>query len=1389
MRQPFVLVLTALILLSAFAAGAAEGRAPVRPNATSETPGHHLLPTSAASAAPLSRITMADTTILGEWTFDDGMGGPDPQGWTTVDRTVQIGTFFHVDDFAGLNWNPPFEGARSLWCGARPCAMPDVCSYASLPGYGNGWDQRFESVAFPATGDVNMAYLIRWDTEPSYDFVYVQYQSRSGRWNTLRTYSGSGAWSHSVTAPADSLAGSVRFRFLFQSDDAFSDEDGLFDTDGAVIIDMIEVASGGTIDYQDFESEAVGATATVDGHWTATMAPVYGNFAGLFDGSTVLQEDSLVTNNTHFWAFFNGSPVSYACGGHPEQMAVPFSMTSEGEPVYLSNAIRSPAIPLAGVTLGSVILSFDVYRDLPLDNLVFYDWDIRSRVGGMWRSWKNRDYVYYGSQKDWFATAFEVADLIDPNATDIQIRISARDLCLYWCGVNGSGNCHSQAPLVDNVRLVSFSDEYFVTNVNASGPGSLRQAIVDANATPGASRIGFDIPGAGPHTIFTPTFPTITSPLIIDGRSQPGYAGSPLIWLRGIIHAPGTVNCFIVEATRCEFYGLKLEDFGHSTTPQGNGITINSDNCVVRACVLEFCGTGVAIDGDGNTIGGVLAGEPNTIQTCAERAVYVVAGTGNTIRGNSMNGSLQFGIDLAPMGVTPNDSQDADTGPNDLLNFPELEYVVYGAPGAVAGYLFGTPHEVMTIDFYASPVCDQSGNGEGAVYLGSTTSTILPEDMASRFYALLDNVPAGQVVTATATDSRGNTSEFSACNSVAGSAFVVTNTLSTGAGSLAAAISAANASSDLSIIRFDIPGAGPHRIYTGGFPALSNNTIIDGFTQAGASPNTNPLGQPDNAVIKIEICGSSPNATNGIAVGGNVYQSQIAGLSIIGFRTGIRLLSNSNSQLVQGCRIGVDASGSVAIGNDVGVLMNRGVIGGVMPAFRNIISGNTGDAVQMPGNYSWLFGNLIGVAADGVTALGNGGNGISVLSTSNVGNRIGDTSAGSGNIIAHNGGGIVIADGIKVQFNRIVGNSIYSNGGLGIDLNGDGVTQNDPLDIDPGPNLLQNFPVINSAVSTAGGMSVTGTLATSANRTFKVDFYASPERDPSGYGEGKVYLGGTSVATNANGDATFGVSLAAMPGGWFVTATARDAVENTSEFSACVEVINTPTGSGITTSPVDSTTGTTPVTVTFGNVTVAGNTTLATGPTGPALPGSFLAGNSIYYDLSTTATFTGSAEVCITYDEANLAVPEGALRMLHYDAGVPGWVDVTSSLDTGGNVVCGTVTSLSPFVLGAGSATGVGPKPGIPSQFALRQNIPNPFNPTTMIGYDVPVGGADVSITIYDVSGRRVRVLVDEHRAPGRHQAPWDGRNARGEQVASGVYFYRMVAGSFVEARKMVLLK
>jgi hypothetical protein len=109
-----------------------------------------------------------------------------------------------------------------------------------------------------------------------------------------------------------------------------------------------------------------------------------------------------------------------------------------------------------------------------------------------------------------------------------------------------------------------------------------------------------------------------------------------------------------------------------------------------------------------------------------------------------------------------------------------------------------------------------------------------------------------------------------------------------------------------------------------------------------------------------------------------------------------------------------------------------------------------------------------------------------------------------------------------------------------------------------------------------------------------------------------------------------------------------------------------------------------------------------------------------------------------------------------------------------------------------GMSTGVrpiaNPPAALPKSYELGQNFPNPFNATTQIRFNVPAA-SQVSLDVYDILGRKVRTLVNDYLTAGVKQILWDGRNQSGDQVASGVYFYRMTAGDYNQIKKMVLLK
>lgn len=125
-----------------------------------------------------------------------------------------------------------------------------------------------------------------------------------------------------------------------------------------------------------------------------------------------------------------------------------------------------------------------------------------------------------------------------------------------------------------------------------------------------------------------------------------------------------------------------------------------------------------------------------------------------------------------------------------------------------------------------------------------------------------------------------------------------------------------------------------------------------------------------------------------------------------------------------------------------------------------------------------------------------------------------------------------------------------------------------------------------------------------------------------------------------------------------------------------------------------------------------------------------------------------------------------------------------------GNVIC---TACGAELCSAPSLVVVYPDRGeagdLPTTYGIAPVAPNPFNPFTLVRYQVPTPGAQVSIEVYNVAGQRVATLVDRRVPPGVYSVAWNGRSTRGNRVASGIYFIRMQAGTFVQTRKALLLK
>ncbi|HVG33668.1 MAG TPA: DUF4394 domain-containing protein [Pyrinomonadaceae bacterium] len=300
-------------------------------------------------------------------------------------------------------------------------------------------------------------------------------------------------------------------------------------------------------------------------------------------------------------------------------------------------------------------------------------------------------------------------------------------------------------------------------------------------------------------------------------------------------------------------------------------------------------------------------------------------------------------------------------------------------------------------------------------------------------------------------------------------------------------------------------------------------------------------------------------STSGNTVGGSTpgARNVISGNSNGG---GVTLSAGANQIFVRGNYIGTNAAGTAAIPNSSGIFTlgttENNEIGGAFPEARNVISGNA-IGLFLASTSSVLNasvqGNFIGTNAAGTGALPNGFGIVMGFDTKN--NVIGGTIPASANVIAFNTGNAITVEPAAIN-NSIFGNSIFSNGGLGIDLNNEGVTPNDAGDADIGGNNLQNYPVLTSATSTGGDTTIAGTLNSTPNSSFRVEFFSSTARDTSGFGEGQSFIGTTTVTTDAGGNATFTFNTgSATPSGRFITATTTNNItHDTSEFSFAAEV-------------------------------------------------------------------------------------------------------------------------------------------------------------------------------------------------------------------------------------------
>ncbi len=346
----------------------------------------------------------------------------------------------------------------------------------------------------------------------------------------------------------------------------------------------------------------------------------------------------------------------------------------------------------------------------------------------------------------------------------------------------------------------------------------------------------------------------------------------------------------------------------------------------------------------------------------------------------------------------------------------------------------------------------------------------------------------------------------------------------------------------------------------------ANDNIAIGNTLTGPAAGVQVRGAVQYGLFAVNnrIGGPSPAERNIISGAGHYGEE--------GLPTGSQLeIEDTDGTIVEGNYIGTNAAGTarpgkqsgpggVEIRRSRGTIIRDNLISGLRVEGSNHYAGQVfGVALSIDGTTTdtVIQGNLIGTDYTGTQPVPTrSGIAFSFFPGEDppTNTLIGGQQPGQANTVA-----FTELTGISVYNDAagatISGNSIHDNGLLGIDLlaPGGGVSPNDPLDADNGGNHLQNFPVLASATVNGQTTAVTGDLDSTPNRSFTVEFFSSPTCDPSGYGEGEVYLGSAIVSTDGAGHAAVNAQVSAAAPGEAITATATDqSTGDTSEFSACI---------------------------------------------------------------------------------------------------------------------------------------------------------------------------------------------------------------------------------------------
>ncbi len=627
-----------------------------------------------------------------------------------------------------------------------------------------------------------------------------------------------------------------------------------------------------------------------------------------------------------------------------------------------------------------------------------------------------------------------------------------------------------------------------------------------------------------------------------------------------------------------EYHGIEVNaanTIGGSNTGDGNVISGNNGSGIyidtaggisVHGNIIGMNATataaipntyfGIEIHSSNNYIGGSAAGEGNNISGNGSNGVIIYTGTNNSILGNVVSANMGSGVSISSAGnILKGNIVGMDASGTVAMANEPYGIEIYGN-GNIIGGSASTDKNIV------------SGNTVSGIYLGADNNTVTGN--------IIGMNAAGTTAAANGyygvhIDGSNNTigdTTTGAGNIISGNGFYGI-TVFTGTGnSVRGNILSTNEASGLNF------ASDANSAYGNIIGMDANGTVAQGNKYAG-----------------IEISGSGNHIGGSTQSQRNLISGNIEYGIIVGDGTG---------NTIKGNYIGTDKSGSTAIANGTcGILINADYtqVGGTGAGEGNLVSGNTVAGVAIFGRHNTLQGNIVGLDATGTTAIGNG----EAIMIQNANNIVGGSIAGSRNIISGNNGGAVIIygtsrdtvqgnyigvditgtaivpnayEGVVLHYasntvtskntiagngtvgvlvsgnggrNIISANSIYDNGGLGIDLGNDGVTQNDALDTDAGANGLLNFPLITSISQGAGSTTISGTYDGSPSATFTIELFSNATIDSSGYGEGKTYIGNTIVNTDAAGH---GIFTATVSGSYnIITATATNSFNSTSEFS------------------------------------------------------------------------------------------------------------------------------------------------------------------------------------------------------------------------------------------------